>query len=278
MGTIDGEELSTMGLGIVKDSYSSLFRYPKRKDVRYTDYAERDGIKADLHRFETVARDVTLHFSMRHDSQSEFLKRYEEFYAFITAPGYRTVDFGTGFTHRLRYEGTQSYDPYGVMGKGCTLFSMNFKEDDLFIDSSVYYPYSEKVRIPAGEYRINNIDFYHFGVSCTVGQRGKVLSYPSSKSPFTDGKRVYVEDVLRMKQKTISLPLCMCCKDVKYFNRNYQAFFNFFAQPGVLYLQAKALGDYIGVYYKDCTSYRLYNGMNRSAVFNIVLGSAEIEN
>jgi hypothetical protein len=253
---IDGTDIGDMGFCLVQGSYDSVFCYPKRSEVAYTDYAEKDGIRADLRKFETEPRSVTLKFGASHGSVGDFRQKYEDFYALVTSPGYREMDFGKGFTHFLRYSGTKSYEARMIYGSGGMQFSMDFIEDAPFMDSSVKTP-SGSVNIPRGEYKVDGVDFRDFGVFAEAGATSEVLRYADTKPPFTDG-RMYYTDTVRLKQREISLPLCMYASNGQTFVRNYQAFYNAFAKAGERSMYVKAAGGTLKVYYKGCGSYRIF--------------------
>jgi hypothetical protein len=60
---IDGKDIGSLwGMGLLMGSFDGLFMYPKRKAVRFTDFAEVDGIRPDLRRFETESRGGCVEF------------------------------------------------------------------------------------------------------------------------------------------------------------------------------------------------------------------------
>jgi hypothetical protein len=268
--TIDGKDiLSAWGIILTEGSYSSLFKYPRRKAVKYSDYAERDGIVPDLRKIEFEPRPVTLNFAVKHSSMDQFWNIYQTFFADMTAPGYRVMDLKNGLIHSLRYNDTGRYESPLLFREGPSLtsFGMNFIEDTIAIPGDIRQPQGG---IPLrGCYEINRVDFADFGIH-PDGQIGNILKYPSFKAPFTDGKNVY-PGTSRYKHLEVSVPLWMLSGSKEEFVTNYSAFFNQFNRPGALRLFSKEIGGVTNVYYKDCSSFTVHWGQRVSARFSITL-------
>lgn len=266
--TIDGVDISMYGLRLLEGSLNSVFRYPKRKAVGFSNYAEEDGIRPDLRKFETEVRRVTLHFHLRHRSGSEFFSRYEALLEVINGAGYRVVSFDGALTHRLRYDKAQKVEPFRLPGTdGATLLTLDFLEDVPAISSGVTEAAGAGVR-RSGWYVVDDVDFADFGVY-PYGELGSVLRYPDAKEAFSDGRTVYT-DVRRLKHKELTVPLCMVAESQAVFRQNYQAFYNAFARLGKRLLYIREVDAFTTCYYTDCTSYEVFWGEARiMAKFNI---------
>ena len=269
MATIDGNSLSSWDIGVLAGSYDSLFKYPKRKAVKFTNYAERDGITPDLRKFETEARAVSINFIMKHNSESEFHARYASFFNLVNGAGYHTFDFDTGLLYRLRYDKTQTFSPtrFFNAGPGATSFTMNFIEDKPAINSSVTSPIGGNPL--SGWYRVDGIDFAAFGAHPN-GSIGEVLKYPDAKEPFDDGRDIHL-DVRKTKHKEITIPLWIHAESKAAFIRNYQAFFNAFRKTGKRNLYIKEIGATTQVYYMECNTFNMHWGSRVGAHFSIRL-------
>lgn len=270
MATIDGKDIyKTWGIVLLKDSFNSLFKYPKRKAINYTNYAERDGIVADLRKFETEPKTVSLIFFFKTDFESAFYDIYNRFLSDMNDFGYRTMDFGTGMVHQLRYDKTQNYSSPKLFYNNVEKFgrfTMNFIEDTPAINSGI---------IPSGGiplkglYTVDGVDFGDFGVH-QDGEIGEILKYPDVKPPFDDG-RSYHLDARIISHKEVTIKLWMHADSQSEFVRNYQAFYNAFAKPGLRRLYIKEINGTTEAYYTDCSSYTINWGNSVGAKFSIKL-------
>lgn len=256
-------------MGIITGSFDSLFKYPKRKTVNYTNYAERDGITSDLRKFETEPRRISLNFLMKHNSEAEFRTRYNDFFQAVNDVDYRKFDLETGLIHTLRYDKTQKFVPIRLFNHGPagTSFTMDFIEDNSAIDPTITVP-SGNMPLK-GSYIIDGRDFGEFGVH-PEGEIGDVLKYPDVKEPFFDG-RTYNLDVRMLKHKEITLKFWMHADSKEEFVHNYQAFFNAFAKKGLQQLYIKEIAGTTEVYYMDCTSCKMHWGEKPGAFFSLKL-------
>ncbi|MDR2968586.1 MAG: hypothetical protein LBV32_03155 [Tannerellaceae bacterium] len=260
--------LSTWGCVLLDDSFSSLFKYPDRTDVNFTNYAERDGITPDLRKCGFKPKSVSLNFLMKHSSESDFWAKYQAFFTDMAAAGYRTAVPGNGMTYRLRYDRTAGYRSPNLhnAGNNITVFTLNFIEDD----HSIPLGGSPSGGIPiTGYYGVNGIDFGAFGVH-PDGEIGAMLHYPDVKEPFTDGQTIDL-DTRRIKHKEITLPLWMVAASQSEFVNNCSAFFAQFAQPGKQSLYIREIGGTTYVYYTGCTSFSVFWGQKPGAKFSIRL-------
>lgn len=267
--TIDGKDIgATWNMCLVKDSFNSLLKYPKRMAARYTNYAERDGITPDLRRFETEPRQVSLVFFITHSSESEFRALYDDFFAAVNDSGYHMFDFGIGLSYKFRYDRTRSMrmmKPYSV--NGGTVISMEYMEDAASINERV------KIAIGGielkGMYSVGGVDFGDFGIH-PDGTVGEVLKYADAKEAFSDG-RVYNLNTRRLRHKEITIPLWMYSVTQAEFINNYQAFYNAFAKSGSQSVYIREIDAVVESYYLECTTYKVNWGSRVTARFSIKL-------
>lgn len=256
MASIDGNDLKKWNVTLLKDSFSSLLKYPKRTSINYTNYAERDGITADLRKFETESRDVSLRFFIEANTHSEFLTRYDAFFYDMNAVGYRSFDFDTGLIHNMRYNNTSSYNAPRLFYDNVNKFgdfTMNFIEDDYPVNSLITTP-TNAISLN-GLYIIDGVDFGSFGIH-QDGKIGEILKYPDVKSPFFDGREYNLESRM-LSYKEVTIPLWMIAYSKEEFIQNYQAFYNALAKPGLRHLFIKEINGTTEIYYTECSSYTI---------------------
>ncbi|MDR1402656.1 MAG: hypothetical protein LBJ60_02995 [Tannerellaceae bacterium] len=269
MATINGQDITaTWQMILLKDSLGSLLKYPKRKNVNYTNFAENNGINPDLRKFETESKQVTLKFFMKADSEPEFRTKYNSFFAVINSTDYLILDFGLGITHKVRYDKTTSYSAPKILYKNTDKtgeFTMNFIEDENPVNKSVISPSGG---IPLkGVYKINGVDFGDFGIH-PDGNTGEALKYADVKEPFDDGREKYL-GVRNLKHKETSIPLWFIADTKAQFINNYQAFWNSFAKTGLQLLYVKEIDREIDVYYTNCNNYSVSFGQKYCARFSL---------
>ena len=110
--TIDSKDIYTeWGCTLLEGSFDGILKYPKRKAVKYNNWAEADGIDPDLSIVEFEPKTVKMEFIMKADTLEMFWSRYRKFITDLSAPGYREFDLIPGMTNRLRFNaGTAFFD------------------------------------------------------------------------------------------------------------------------------------------------------------------------
>ena len=85
--TIDGKDVYTeWGCKLLEGSFDDLLKYPKRKAVKYNNWAEADGIDPDLSVVEFEPKTVKLKFLMKAETLEQFWSGYRKFVADLSAP------------------------------------------------------------------------------------------------------------------------------------------------------------------------------------------------
>ena len=80
--TIDGKDVYTeWGCKLLEGSFDDLLKYPKRKAVKYNNWAEADGIDLDLSVVEFEPKTVKLKFLMKAETLEQFWSGYRKFVA-----------------------------------------------------------------------------------------------------------------------------------------------------------------------------------------------------
>lgn len=252
MMMIDSKNMYTeWGCTVLEGSFDTLLKYPKRKAVKYNNWAEADGIDPDLSIVEFEQKIVKLSFLMEADTVEQFWLRYRKFITDLSAPLYREFDLIPGITTRYRFSAGSSYEqpvPFNT-GRNISCFELSFVEDNHAI-----YPATPSGGINLrGQYAINGIDFANFGIG-SDDDLDDILKYPAVKTPFTDGRTVDMTTV-KTQHREIKLSLWMVARGVSEFLNNYRAFFTQIAGVGNQELYIKSIGGIIQVYYADCPSF-----------------------
>lgn len=250
---IDGKDiLLQYGCTLLEGSFDTLLKYPKRKAVKYRNWAETDGIDPDLSVVEFEARKVKLSFLMESEGEADFWRRYRRFTADLSAPGYRSFDLIPGLTSRLRLDTGASFElPVPLnRGKNASSFNLSFVEDTPLIAPAAYPVGGITLRV---QMAINGIDFGAFGIG-SDDDLEDILKTPAMKTPFTDGRAVDLSTI-KVQHREMKLSLWMLAGSREEFMNNYRAFFTQLTGPGTQELYIKTLESTLQVYYSDCPSY-----------------------
>ena len=250
--TIDGKDIyKEWGCTVLEGSLDDLFKYPKRKTVKYNNWAEVDGIDPNLSKVEFESRTIKLKFLLEADTLEGFWTRYRKFVADMSATGYRVFCLVEGMTNRLRFSAGSSHEqpiPFNA-GENLSVFELSFVEDEYTMDE--LSPLGG-IRL-SGQYAINGVDFADYGIGSDDTQEG-FMKYPTMKAPFTDGRTVDLT-VVKTQHREITLSLWMIASSVAEFVNNYRAFFWQLAKEGTQSLYVETLGGTVSVYYSNCTSF-----------------------
>lgn len=250
--TIDGKDIyAEWGCKLLEGSFDDLLKYPKRKAVKYNNWAEADGIDPDLSVVELEPKTVTLNFLMKAETLDSFWSKYRKLISDLSAPGYRTFDLIPGMTSYLRFNSGPAYEKFTPFsaGENISAFELSFTEDNYTV-----YPIAPIGGIGLrGQYAVNGIDFADFGIGSDDNQED-ILKYPAVKAPFTDGRTIDLSTI-KTQHREIKLSLWMLAGSVEEFLNNYRAFFSRIAGTGNQELYIKTLDGIIQVYYTDCPSF-----------------------
>lgn len=250
---IDGKDLRfEYGCTLLEGSFDALLKYPKRKAVKYRNWAEADGIDPDLSVVEFEAKKVKLSFLMESEGEAVFWRQYRRLTAELSAPGYRSFELLPGLTTRLRLDTGASFElPVPLnSGKNASSFDLSFVEDTPTITPAPYPVGGITLR---GQMSINGIDFGEYGIG-SDDELEDMLKTPAMKTPFTDGRAVDLSTI-KVQHREIKLSLWMLAGSREEFLNNYQAFFAELTGPGTQELYIKTLESTVQVYYSDCPSY-----------------------
>lgn len=244
---IDGADLKSMGLLLLEGSLDGFFKYPKRKSVNYNDWAESDGIEADLTEFKAESRSFTISLAYR---GSDFMGVYSSLLQKLSAPGYRTIEI-CGVSRSVRLDVSSSLKlPYSIKG-GVGTCSFTFVEDDPQPEEAE--PYCGKF-IPS-VFCVAGYDMMEFGIG-SEDPGDDLLKAPRLKDPFTDGNEYDLSEI-KSRHKETRLNLWMVADSPDEFVNNWRAFYSKWAVPGLVDLYVTRAGRSVQAYYTDCSSFQI---------------------
>lgn len=131
MITINGTNISSLGVSLEKGSYAALLTPAPLKDFVENNDPTKDGTevltqKKDGTPLARIAeRDVTLTFLIVGDSQSDFMAKYAQFVGILQSGNISLYIADLGRTFSLIYRSSTQYDNYRL--KACKL-AVKFRE------------------------------------------------------------------------------------------------------------------------------------------------------
>lgn len=168
---IDGVDIyNSFGVFAIEGGCKDIASFPDMKQPEIYDWAERDGIEADLSAPKFSALKLVIEFAATKDgSPIQFLR-------FLSQTGYRTCNFAfAGITKQLRVVSCPEFDNDLIR-----FFSVEFSQDSFsFVNSSPTF-----TAFDSG-YKLNGIDFSAYGVQMLEGTDSSILKEPALKQNLT---------------------------------------------------------------------------------------------
>jgi hypothetical protein len=145
---IDGTDIATLGMFIEPDGSNDLLAFPERRLPDTNDWAEEDGIDADLTDIFFDAKKVVINYVMLADDFSSFQQRIKAFESLHTIPGMRQI----------------------YIGEYATTFILRFVSFKDYRHKGGYYKPSQKRAAIAVEYAMDDpLQLYTTAISSPVG-------------------------------------------------------------------------------------------------------------
>ena len=234
---------------VTLDGYKSLVQWPSLKAPDVNDWAEEDGIEADLGNPVLDTRNVVLDFAFL--SEDGYIQ-FREALLLTTWREFEFVEIGRRYWLRLVSESGLKT----VQG----LFSCSFTfADDTPLRDYTYMPPSSDQEESDG-YQIDGKDLRDYGIRVLQGTLPEVVSMPAVKEALTVESK-YMPGAqydggwskLHLADKSASLHLLMRAETLADLWRNYDAFLYDLVRPGEHMLSAEREGAEHAVYYESCT-------------------------
>lgn len=163
---IDGTDIATLGMFIVKGGDSDFLSFPERKDPPQNSWFEEDGLDVDLTDVYFEPKKVQIRYYISANDSTAFQARLNAFETLHYQVGYRQIyvrEFD--FTFSLRFVGVSDYKHSGGIvksGKKSAFITLDYMMDNpLQLYNAGLIPIS--VRQPS-HVLLNSIDFSAFGI------------------------------------------------------------------------------------------------------------------
>lgn len=131
MITINGTDISTMGVSLEKGSYAALLLPAALKGFVENNDPTKHGTEVLTHKADGTSlariaeRDVTLTFLIMGDNEADFMAKYADFVELLHGGNIKLYISDLGRTFRLIYSNSTQYDNYRL--KACKL-AVKFRE------------------------------------------------------------------------------------------------------------------------------------------------------
>lgn len=233
---IDGIDLSSLGVFILRGGDLDFISYPERKAPLSTSWYEQNGIDVDLTEIYFKEKQVSVKFHLQAGNGTEMVSRIASFRSLLSAPGLRRIyvrEFDKTFL--LRYVSCPDYSHRGGLAK------KGGKRGDITVTFSMDDPLQffthPEITHPAGSWNnktyvtIGGRDLGEFGIIVTQCYNSLLL-FPALKRPLTrsfdkeNGLLVSTPATANYEVKQVTISCVMRATDLTEFYNNYEALFN----------------------------------------------------
>lgn len=259
---INGVDISTLGVFIIRGGDYDLLSFPDRKEPKINDWFEHDGLDVDLSEVYFNAKKVTIKFYLNAVTTHDFLLNLNAFESLITAEGYQSIyvrEFDKTFM--LRYVSCPQFTFRGGLIKTTNKsaeIEVQFSDDAplSIFDNTILLPISTKALLTY--VKLNDFDLTNFGIV--------VKEIYNSALQFSDAKEglsiirerstgLTVYPGAKLKSKKIAIDCAMLADTLNEFYTNYNALFNQLSKTEVLSLKL-ADGSNRNCYYSSMTGFK----------------------
>lgn len=251
---IDGFDVyKQFGVYVPDGGWSSLIAFPPLKSYEQNDWAEEDGVEADLSAPVLNTREVSLTFAI-----SGVFSRYNDFIELLSDGAYHVFDcavIGRSYTLRLV---SQSNREYAVTFGRETL---RFADDFPF--SGYTYKAPSSLMTANDDYLIDGVQTANYGLRVLQGSFAEVLKTAAVKQNMlrnikTRTGAIYDAKNVIYKAKDVKLICLMRAETLTELWRNYDALLYNLIQPNERTLSVKELEQDFPFCYKSCQVSEFY--------------------
>jgi hypothetical protein len=257
---IDGIDLYTLGIFIVRGGDHDLISFPARKTPDINDWPDEDGVEPDLSAPVFEPKKVTIQYYCN-GNELALKSRVDAFVNLHFVPGYRTVyirEFDKTFT--LRFSGISNYKQthgYTTPGRKGAFIDVDYWMDDpLQFFGAATVP--QNGRNATTHVSISGTDLSEFGIIVrdvyTTALRLPLKTGLTTSSRWATGQ-VADADYMHKQVAEINIDCSMILNNRADFWNNYNALFNALTS-GVLRLGLTAAQKDFSCWYKSMSEFR----------------------
>lgn len=278
---IDGIDVfAEYGVFITEGGYNGLVSAPKLKAIKYNDWAEEDGIEADLSNPVLDTKEFTVLFGCLDNSKKE------DFIHFITRVPYHDFEFKEIEAERkLRLISEQSKYTVATAQSFSLSFADDFPEKSLAKYVDVWGTEDNRIIMSEDEinaiikditpvsnakktegessiyqqYYLDGVPFSSYGISILDGSYDEVTKIPPVKKNLllnymNRSGAIYDNSWVKFQAKDVALRCCLRADSLNDFWNNYSSFISDLIQPNERKLYVGAANDTFSCFYKSCNT------------------------
>lgn len=258
--SIDGIDISTLGMFIVRGGDEDLIVLPEQKEPEYVDWPEYAGKEYDLSNPVFEERDVTVQYYLM-GNEKTFKYRLNEFRRWHWVTGYRELyiqEFDRTFN--LRFKGISDYSQnrgFSVNGDKNAHIDVDYVMDDpvQFLDNAITTPNGSGQQTYVG---INDYDLSSFGINVReVYNSALCFSVKEPlifESDYKTGVTADVDATLAKDDAEINIKCTMTADSLEQFWHNYNALW-YHLSAGEIKLSLTAARRYWKCWYKKMSAF-----------------------
>lgn len=280
--TIDGTDIATLGMFIVKGGDYDFLSFPERKDPLINDWFEEDGLDVDLSEVFFEAKKVSVKYYLSATDATLFNQRLNAFEMLHYQTGYRQIyvrEFDRTFS--LRFKEISDYKHKGGLaksGKKSAFITVDYMMDDPFQSFEPNAPSSPiSTRANLAQVKLNTYDFSKFGIviqdayssalKIRAPKLGLALAFERRTGLLSD-----MDYVPSKRGRQITIACTMLANSTAEFQSNYNALFNQVRITEALEIELPNT-TVINCYYKRMADFRKEYAFNTKIklTFNLIL-------
>ncbi len=238
---------ATYGVFVEQYGYKELVQMPPFKSIEFNDWAEEDGIEADLSDPKLDTRKLTVNFC------ATDIDRVADFIYFLSQSVYHTCNMvEIGRTLKLRLVGQPNMSQFIKSGT----FSVEFADDFPFFGYTYAAPSDMGVWLKG--YEIDGVDLSTYGVYVLDGTDASIIKSPEVKPrliinrSIDNGVSYDAGGGVVFKSKEVQVKCLMKAPSIALFWKNYLALFWALTRPEERDLYFARYSENYSCYYKEC--------------------------
>ena len=224
---VDGfDAMVEYGILVEKGGYKQVVQMPSFKNIDLTEWAEFDGVEADLLSPVLNTRQLQIPFCITN------IRYAEDFFDDLATGAYHTFYFEElKKTYRLRMVSNGSFSSFIKLGK----LTLTFADDFPAVPSGSPYQLGKSEIRQAG-YEVDGVDFSQFGSYVLKGTDDSIRKAANVRENLKiDVQSVagisYDDEEVHFKTKDVTLKLLIDAEDIDEFWVRWNALFSILIQP-----------------------------------------------
>lgn len=272
MVKIDGTDLATLGMFILKGGDFDLLSFPERKQPAHNDWFESDGLDCELEEVLFEAKRVKVKYYLHADNATSFKQRLNAFETLHFQKGYRSLwveAFQRTFLLRtLEYAKYEHKGGLVKQGKKSATIEVSYSMDDplQYFTSNNAIPNITRPHL--AHVRLNSYDFSQFGI--VIQKAYDTFLQPASpklgvewKSKYKSGIVADVAYAPKKRSRKLILECTMLTDSYAAFEHNYTALFRQLTKEGEIELGIQS--GTIACYYSKMQDFKKKKPLQQGA-------------